>query len=60
MLIASLRDVIRRQSTEVESLQNRLKEASTSQEAQVCLMLSLLISIQSNRTLQAGRPSETS
>lgn len=35
ILIASLRDVIRQQSSEVESLQKRLKGATTSQDFQV-------------------------
>jgi len=39
MLIASLRDVIRQQSTEVEELQKKLKEAAAAHTKEVCCSL---------------------
>lgn len=41
MLIASLRDVIRQQSGEIEILQKRLKEADSNAGSQVIICLKL-------------------
>ncbi|KDR75604.1 hypothetical protein GALMADRAFT_140233 [Galerina marginata CBS 339.88] len=55
MLIASLRDVIRQQSTEIEALQKRLKEVNTSTGPQAADLQKQVESLQSQLTTSEGK-----